>query len=108
MGEIATAAAVIFASGWAFTLIALSRSLLPMANALSVQNKLNTFIDDRIYETLARIESKRNPKPALVEEKPKNTNGAADALRSVFGGAPIIEPIGEQPDAPGLEIFSQQ
>jgi hypothetical protein len=101
--------AIICLFGWMVTLIFLSKSILPMANALSALGKLEAHMDEQIRRVLERIQQKQgsipNPPKVPVTEQKSSTEAALDAVRNMFG-KDALRPIGEQPpsDAEGLEI----
>ena len=101
------AVALLALGGWAFSNAHLSRSLLPMANAVGALQKVDALIDDRIMRVVQRIREREEKRPATqVQQAQGGNNAAADALKDIFGGQPI-EPISEQPDSgEGLEIVS--
>ncbi len=97
--------ALVALAGWAFTLVALMRSLLPMASALSVVHKLDEHIDTRITKIIDRLsdrERTQRPRVPSALPSPSTTPSPADTLRDLLGSTPL-EPIGDQPD---LEILS--
>ena len=105
----AAAVALVALAGWTAVLVLLSRSLLPMANALGVLHKVDSVVDDRIQRVVERIEGRRNRGvPVVPPPQPKpQSNQAASQLAEIFGGSPI-EGIGEQPESDGerLEVVS--
>lgn len=101
--------AFLMLSGWATSLVLFARATLPMANALSVTNKVDALVDDRIVKLYERIEQRRTKGASTVRQpaaKPTDTIPADDAAREIartFGGMPFSP---EQPDAESVEIFS--
>src|ERR1700691_5348845 len=96
--------AVLALAGWGASLVLFARSTLPMANALSVTNKVDALVDDRIAKTLERIETRRSrgqrpAQPAAPPEVPPfaERGGPSSDIGRVFGGPPFDE----QPDAEG-------
>lgn len=83
-------------AGWTATNALLSRSLLPMANALGALHKVDATIDDRIMKVVTRVRERQNP--PRVNEQPKREQQQVNPLADLFGGAPIA-PVGDQPDA---------
>lgn len=98
------AVALLALAGWTAVLVLFSRSLLPMANALAVLQKVDSVIDDRIMRVVTRIQDRQNKgKPAPRPQSNPN-EAAVEAVANLFGGAPL-EPFGEQPDPEGLEVI---
>lgn len=98
--------AVLALAGWTAVLVLFSRSLLPMANALSVLHKVDKLIDDRIAAVVERIRARqqRGAPKAGPQTGQTQQNTGDDELARIFGGSPI-EPLGEQPDS-SLEVVS--
>jgi len=104
------AVAILALAGWTTVLVLLSRSLLPMANALGVLNKVDSVIDDRIMRVVQRIREREDKRSVLQATQPqqKETSGAArvNPITELFGQG-AIEPVGEQPDSSeNLEIVN--
>lgn len=101
--------AVVAFAGWAMTLIYVSKSILPMANALNVLGKLSGYEDEKIRKVLERIQQKQggipNPPKVPATGQKSSTEAAMDAVRNAFGNN-VLQPIGEQPpaDTDGLEV----
>ena len=70
------ALAFLLLCGWAATLILLSRSLLPMANALGVMHKIDDLFDKRINAVLDRYrEQKKKDRVHIPDGKPQANPG---------------------------------
>lgn len=94
-------------AGWTVTLIFLSKSILPMANALNALGKLGGYEDEKIRKVIERIQERTGgviPPPPKVPAREHQQSGV-DAVRQAFGGD-VFQPIGEQPpsDADELEV----
>ncbi len=101
--------ALLALAGWAVTLAILTRAFVPMANTLSILHKVDKLIDDRIATVVQRIRDRQDRGMSKAQNVPRGTesdarDAANDALRQVFGGAPL-EGIPEQPDS-DLEVVS--
>jgi hypothetical protein len=103
--EIFAGLCILALGGWAATLVAFARSSLPMANALSVANKVDTLVDERIARTFERIKARRERTAATAPSvTPQGGERRADPMAEVFGTGPLFVP--DQPDAEdeGLEV----
>ena len=102
------ATALLAFAGWTYTLVALMRHLLPMANAVGVLQKVDALVDDRITRVVTRIREKESEKPNVPPGKPQPAprDATQDAFRSIFGTNAIVEPLLDQPDADDVEVMN--
>lgn len=95
--------AVLALAGWMLTLAMLTRTLLPMANALAVCQKIVDREDTKVASLVERVMRKREP-----NQPPANTTRRPDEQpanpMNIFGALEPTMPIDEQPDPDGLEI----
>lgn len=90
--------AVAALAGWMLTLGMLTRALLPMANALSVCQKIVDREDEKVFSLAERALKKRQPQPAANEpRRPDEVQQPYNPMAAVFGTD--TDPIDEQPDA---------
>jgi len=94
--------AVAALGGWSAVLILLSRSLLPMANALGALNKVDALFDERVMKVLDRVRDRQNPARKVNRDQPPQQQ-PVNPLSQIFGGDPLT-PVMDQPDAEGLEV----
>lgn len=89
-------------AGWTYTNVRLSLSLLPMANALSVCQKIVDREDTKVASLAERVLRKREPqRPAEAPRRPDEAP-PFNPMGVIFEGPSM--PIDEQPDPDGLEI----
>lgn len=100
--------ALLAMAGWSAVLVLLSRSLLPMANALGALNRVDTLFDERVMKVLTRVRDRQERRPTPPKPSDNYTAGVDPAapMRDIFGGGLGIEPIGDQPDSDDLEIIN--
>jgi hypothetical protein len=95
--------ALLALGGWASTLVFLGKSMLPMANALGALNKVDALFDERVMKVLDRVRDRQNPARKANRDQPPQQQTPTNPLSQIFGGDPLI-PVGDQPDAEGLEV----
>jgi hypothetical protein len=108
--QVWAAVALLCLAGWAATLAALSRALLPMANALGALRKVDALVDERIAGTVQRLRERQAAKTLAVAAPPSDTRNAdaaraaARTIETIFG-PDAMRPTDEQPDPEGLEVL---
>lgn len=89
--------------GWAFTLVAFTRSLLPQASVLSVLQRVDALMDERVTSTIQRIRDREGKlgKPPTVPPLGM-TSGPRGVFDELFGQKE--SGFGEQPYPEGVEV----